>query len=123
MEVPKVQEKKEVKEQKVLTTISSTPTDMSAKLKEMSKKTAISSDDFLEKDEKETNFKSKLGNMKEKTAISSSDMYDEDEGFEEQGFGSQLKNLAVNFTLTAAEKAKKLQGKATDLYNKYTGKQ
>jgi ADP-ribosylation factor GTPase-activating protein 2/3 len=93
--------------------------------KKFANKKAISSEDYerLEENPNESNqMKNKINSMKYSTAISSADLYGEPEEDSSSGFKSKLKDFAFGFTMKAAEKAKELKDKTSDLINRIQNK-
>ena len=96
--------------------------------KKFSKKKAISSEDYqsLEKgnsDNKVVN--DRIKSMGNSQAISSEDIFGsngESNAYEGESMTDRLKDLALNFTLSAAEKAKQLKNKTNELINKVQSK-
>ena len=96
--------------------------------KKFANKKAISSEDYaaLENDDsnnKET--KERIKFMGNAQAISSEDVFGSEGGqnvYEGESMTNKLKEMALNFTLSAAEKAKELKNKTGDLINKVQSK-
>ena len=96
--------------------------------KKFSKKKAISSEDYqsLEKgnsDNKVVN--DRIKSLGKSHAISSEDIFGsngESNAYEGESMTDRLKDLALNFTLSAAEKAKQLKNKTNELINKVQSK-
>ena len=90
--------------------------------KKFANKKAISSDDYaaLEDDGNEDKFlKNKIKSMGNAQAIGSDDVYGKSDDYEYgESFGEKLKDMAINFTLKAAEKAKELKNKTNEFINK-----
>ena len=90
--------------------------------KKFANKKAISSDDYaaLEDDGNEDKFvKNKIKSMGNAQAIGSDDIYGKNNDYEyKESLGEKLKDIAINFTLKAAEKAKELKNKTNDYINK-----
>lgn len=79
--------------------------------KKFANKKAISSEDYANLEDQpntDSTFKNKLSSMKRNQAISSSDMFGEEEE-ESASLGSKLKDMALGFTIKAAEKAKEVK--------------
>jgi ADP-ribosylation factor GTPase-activating protein 2/3 len=88
--------------------------------KKFANKKAISSEDYaaLEDDDSNDRFvKNKIKSMGNTQAISSDDVYGTSDNYQES-FGERLKDMAVNFTLKAAEKAKELKNKTNEYINR-----
>ena len=88
--------------------------------KKFANKKAISSEDYaaLEDDNSDDKFvKDKIKSMGNSQAISSDDVYGTSDNYQES-FGERLKDMAVNFTLKAAEKAKELKNKTNEYINR-----
>ena len=97
--------------------------------KKFSKKKAISSEDYenLEKgnsDNKVVN--DRIKSMGNSQAISSEDIFgsngESNDYYEGESMTDKLKDLALNFTLSAAEKAKQLKNKTNEFINKVQNK-
>ena len=93
--------------------------------KKFANKKAISSEDYAALEDDNSNDKyvtNKIKSMGNTQAISSDDVYGTSDSYQES-FGERLKDMAVNFTLKAAEKAKELKNKTneyiTRLQNQY----
>ena len=99
--------------------------------KKFANKKAISSEDYaaLENDDSNNKIaKEKIKSMGNSQAISSEDVFGNEGGpsiYEGESMTDRLKDLALNFTLGAAEKAKELKNKTNDLIsrvqNKFSG--
>lgn len=93
-------------------------------------KKAISSDDYAalenEVGKKDREVSNKIKSFGNQQAISSDDVFGvqhkEEEEEDTETFGSRLKDMAINFTLSAAEKARELKNKTNDLINKVQNK-
>jgi len=93
--------------------------------KKFANKKAISSEDYADLDSQpyeSNNAKNKLSGMKYAQAISSSDLYGGKEDDDEGNMTSKLKDMAFNFTLKAAEKAKELKDKTSGFINRIQNK-
>ena len=97
--------------------------------KKFSKKKAISSEDYenLERgnsDNKVVN--DRIKSMGNSQAISSEDIFgsngESNDYYEGESMADKLKDLALNFTLSAAEKAKQLKNKTNEFINKVQNK-
>ena len=97
--------------------------------KKFSKKKAISSEDYenLERgnsDNKVVN--DRIKSMGNSQAISSEDIFgsngESNDYYEGESMTDKLKDLALNFTLSAAEKAKQLKNKTNEFINKVQNK-
>ena len=96
--------------------------------KKFANKKAISSEDYaaLENEDynnKET--KEKIKSMGNSQAISSEDVFGNNGGtsvYEGESMTDRLKEMALNFTLGAAEKAKELKNKTNEIINKVQNK-
>ena len=97
--------------------------------KKFSKKKAISSEDYenLERgdpDNKVVN--DRIKSMGNSQAISSEDIFgsngEADDDYEGESITDKLKDMALNFTLSAAEKAKQLKNKTNEFINKVQNK-
>ena len=96
--------------------------------KKFANKKAISSEDYaaLENDDSNNRItKEKIKSMGNSQAISSEDVFGSEGGpsvYEGESMTDRLKDLALNFTLGAAEKAKELKNKTNDLINRVQNK-
>ena len=96
--------------------------------KKFANKKAISSEDYaaLENDNSDNKAtKSKIRSMGNSQAISSDDVFGTGDGsnaYEGESMTDKLKDMALNFTLGAAEKAKELKKKTGELINKVQNK-
>ena len=126
-------EKKEKEKEKELEEESYGKTyDIKISKKEMNKKfankKAISSADYeaLEEDNSDNKVvKERIKSMGKSQAISSEDVFGsngESNAYEGESMTDKLKDMALNFTLSAAEKAKELKNKTSELINKVQNK-
>ena len=96
--------------------------------KKLANKKAISSEDYaaLENDDYNNKMaKEKIKSMGNMQAISSEDVFGTEGGpsiYEGKSFTDKLKDMALDFTLSAAEKAKQLKNKTSELINKVQNK-
>ena len=96
--------------------------------KKFANKKAISSEDYkaLEEDNSDNKMiKDKIKSMGNSQAISSEDVFGsngESNTYEGESLTDKFKDLALNFTLSAAEKAKELKNKTSELINKVQNK-
>ena len=96
--------------------------------KKFANKKAISSEDYkaLEEDSSDNKMiKDKIKSMGNSQAISSEDVFGsngESNTYEGESLTDKFKDLALNFTLSAAEKAKELKNKTSELINKVQNK-
>ena len=96
--------------------------------KKFANKKAISSEDYaaLENDDSNTRAtKERIKSMGNSQAISSEDVFGSEGGisaYEGESMTDKLKEMALNFTLGAAEKAKELKNKTNDLINRVQNK-
>ena len=96
--------------------------------KKFANKKAISSEDYkaLEEDNSDNKMiKDKIKSMGNSQAISSEDVFGsngESNAYEGESLTDKFKDLALNFTLSAAEKAKELKNKTSELINKVQNK-
>ena len=96
--------------------------------KKFANKKAISSEDYkaLEEDNSDNKIiKDKIKSMGNSQAISSEDVFGsngESNTYEGESLTDKFKDLALNFTLNAAEKAKELKNKTSELINKVQNK-
>ena len=96
--------------------------------KKFANKKAISSEDYkaLEEDNSDNKIiKDKIKSMGNSQAISSEDVFGsngESNTYEGESLTDKFKDLALNFTLSAAEKAKELKNKTSELINKVQNK-
>ena len=96
--------------------------------KKFANKKAISSEDYaaLENDDSNTRAtKERIKSMGNSQAISSEDVFGSEGGisaYEGESMTDKLKEMALNFTLGAAEKAKELKNKINDLINRVQNK-
>ena len=91
-------------------------------------KKAISSEDYAALENEDSNTRStkeRIKSMGNSQAISSEDVFGSEGGtsvYEGESMTDKLKEMALNFTLSAAEKAKELKNKTNDLINKVQNK-
>ena len=96
--------------------------------KKLANKKAISSEDYaaLEEDNTENKVvKDRIKSMGNSQAISSEDVFGttgESNAYEGESLTDKLKDMALNFTLSAAEKAKQLKNKTNEYINKVQNK-
>ena len=96
--------------------------------KKFANKKAISSEDYkaLEEDSSDNKvIKDRIKSMGNSQAISSEDVFGsngESNTYEGESLTDKFKDLALNFTLSAAEKAKELKNKTSELINKVQNK-
>jgi len=96
--------------------------------KKFANKKAISSEDYeaLENEDSTSKAtKNKIKAMGNSQAISSEDIFGSQEGssiYDKESMTDKVKEMALNFTLGAAEKAKELKNKANDWINKVQNK-
>ena len=96
--------------------------------KKFANKKAISSEDYkaLEEDNSDNKMiKDRIKSMGNSQAISSEDVFGsngESNTYEGESLTDKFKDLALNFTLSAAEKAKELKNKTSELINKVQNK-
>ena len=96
--------------------------------KKLANKKAISSEDYaaLEEDNIENKVvKDRIKSMGNSQAISSEDVFGttgESNAYEGESLTDKLKDMALNFTLSAAEKAKQLKNKTNEYINKVQNK-
>ena len=96
--------------------------------KKFANKKAISSEDYAALENDSSNDKAtsqKIKSMGNSQAISSEDVFGSEGGpsvYEGESMTDRLKEMALNFTLGAAEKAKELKNKTNDLINKVQNK-
>ena len=96
--------------------------------KKLAKKKAISSEDYaaLEEDNSDNKVvKDRIKSMGNSQAISSEDVFGtngESNAYEGESMTDKIKDMALNFTLSAAEKAKELKNKTSELINKVQNK-
>ena len=96
--------------------------------KKFANKKAISSEDYaaLENDDSNNRkTKEKIKSMGNSQAISSEDVFGNEGGtsiYEGESMTDRLKDMALNFTLGAAEKAKELKNKTNELINRVQNK-
>ena len=96
--------------------------------KKFANKKAISSEDYaaLENDDSNNRItKERIKALGNSQAISSEDVFGSEGGqsiYEGESMTNRLKEMALNFTLSAAEKAKELKNKTGDLINKVQNK-
>jgi len=96
--------------------------------KKFANKKAISSEDYkaLEEDSSDNKIiKDRIKSMGNSQAISSEDVFGsngESNTYEGESLTEKFKDLALNFTLSAAEKAKELKNKTSELINKVQNK-
>ena len=96
--------------------------------KKFANKKAISSEDYkaLEEDNSDNKIiKDRIKSMGNSQAISSEDVFGsngESNTYEGESLTDKFKDLALNFTLSAAEKAKELKNKTSELINKVQNK-
>ena len=96
--------------------------------KKLANKKAISSEDYaaLEEDNTENKVvKDRIKSMGNSQAISSEDVFGttgESNAYEGETLTDKLKDMALNFTLSAAEKAKQLKNKTNEYINKVQNK-
>ena len=96
--------------------------------KKFANKKAISSEDYkaLEEDNSDNKMiKDRIKSMGNSQAISSEDVFGsngESNTYEGESLTDRFKDLALNFTLSAAEKAKELKNKTSELINKVQNK-
>ena len=96
--------------------------------KKFANKKAISSEDYkaLEEDSSDNKIiKDRIKSMGNSQAISSEDVFGsngESNTYEGESLTDRFKDLALNFTLSAAEKAKELKNKTSELINKVQNK-
>ena len=96
--------------------------------KKLANKKAISSEDYaaLEEDNTENKVvKDRIKSMGNSQAISSEDVFGtngESNTYEGESLTDKLKDMALNFTLSAAEKAKQLKNKTNEYINKVQNK-
>ena len=96
--------------------------------KKFANKKAISSEDYkaLEEDSSDNKMiKDRIKSMGNSQAISSEDVFGsngESNTYEGESLTDKFKDLALNFTLSAAEKAKELKNKTSELINKVQNK-
>ncbi len=94
----------------------------------LANKKAISSEDYaaLEEDNTENKVvKDRIKSMGNSQAISSEDVFGtngESNAYEGESLTDKLKDMALNFTLSAAEKAKQLKNKTNEYINKVQNK-
>ena len=96
--------------------------------KKFANKKAISSEDYaaLEEDNSDNKIvKEKIKSMGNSQAISNEDVFGsngESNAYEGESMTDKIKGMALNFTLSAAEKAKELKNKTSELINKVQNK-
>ena len=96
--------------------------------KEFANKKAISSEDYAALENEDSNTratKERIKSMGNSQAISSEDVFGSEGGtsiYEGESMTDKLKEMALNFTLGAAEKAKELKNKTNELINKVQNK-
>ena len=96
--------------------------------KKFANKKAISSEDYkaLEEDNQDNRVvKDRIKSMGNSQAISSEDVFGsngESNQYEGESMTDKLKDMALNFTLSAAEKAKELKNKTNEWINKFQNK-
>ena len=96
--------------------------------KKFKNKKAISSEDYAALENEDTNTratKERIKSMGNSQAISSEDVFGSEGGtslYEGESMTDKLKEMALNFTLGAAEKAKELKNKTNELINKVQNK-
>ena len=96
--------------------------------KKLANKKAISSEDYaaLEEDNTENKVvKDRIKSMGNSQAISSEDVFGttgESNAYEGESLTDKIKDMALNFTLSAAEKAKQLKNKTNEYINKVQNK-
>ncbi len=96
--------------------------------KKFANKKAISSEDYAALENDDTNNKAtsqRIKSMGNSQAISSEDVFGSEGGsnaYEGESMTDRLKEMALNFTLGAAEKAKELKNKTNDLINRVQNK-
>jgi hypothetical protein len=96
--------------------------------KKFANKKAISSEDYAALENDDSNSKTtkeRIKFMGNAQAISSEDVFGSEGGqnvYEGESMTNKLKEMALNFTLSAAEKAKELKNKTGDLINKVQSK-
>ena len=96
--------------------------------KKFANKKAISSEDYaaLEEDNSDNKVvKEKIKSMGNSQAISNEDVFGsngESNAYEGESMTDKIKGMALNFTLSAAEKAKELKNKTSELINKVQNK-
>jgi hypothetical protein len=96
--------------------------------KKFANKKAISSEDYAALENDDSNSKTtkeRIKFMGNAQAISSEDVFGNEGGqnvYEGESMTNKLKEMALNFTLSAAEKAKELKNKTGDLINKVQSK-
>ena len=96
--------------------------------KKFANKKAISSEDYkaLEEDNQDNKVvKDRIKSMGNSQAISSEDVFGsngESNEYEGESMTDKLKDMALNFTLSAAEKAKELKNKTNEFINKVQNK-
>ena len=96
--------------------------------KKLANKKAISSEDYAALEEDNTDnkvVKDRIKSMGNSQAISSEDVFGttgESNAYEGESLTDKLKDMALNFTLSAAEKAKQLKNKTNEYINKVQNK-
>ena len=96
--------------------------------KKFANKKAISSEDYAELENNDYNKKeanARIKSMGNSQAISSEDVFGEEGGpsvYEGESMTDKIKEMALNFTLGAAEKAKELKNKTSELINRVQNK-
>ena len=96
--------------------------------KKFANKKAISSEDYAALENEDSNTratKERIKSMGNSQAISSEDVFGSEGGisaYEGESMTDKLKEMALNFTLGAAEKAKELKNKTNDLINRVQNK-
>ena len=96
--------------------------------KKFANKKAISSEDYAALENEDTNnreTKERIKSMGNSQAISSEDVFGNSGGsnvYEGESMTDRLKEMALNFTLGAAERAKELKNKTNELINKVQNK-
>ena len=96
--------------------------------KKFANKKAISSEDYAALENEDSNTratKERIKSMGNSQAISSEDVFGSEGGtsiYEGESMTDKLKEMALNFTLGAAEKAKELKNKTNELINKVQNK-
>ena len=96
--------------------------------KKFANKKAISSEDYAALENDDTNNKAtsqRIKSMGNSQAISSEDVFGSEGGsnaYEGESMTDRLKEMALNFTLGAAEKAKELKNKTNEIINKVQNK-